>query len=517
MADITSGLSLKRSDAEMSYNQLTSINLQGCTSLTTRSLHHLLVRSRSLDKLIVKGLSAVTNTTCDILATCCPLLTSLNINRCPNVTAEGIRSLSLAAIERHEVLALKELRACGLKHLSDNTMALLGRAAPHLEVLDLSYARQLHNSALDAFVACDIRDTDTGYETVVVGPRDLGRELNDGTKLRRRVTKLKHLCLSSCLLLTDTACSNLSYSVPHLEFLELAGIGTDLKDAGLIRLLSTTPHIRRLDLEDAADITNAVLTTITPIPEPPLTQPISPSTGSDFEAGELDFSPPIANVNPSPQLKQPGHALETLIISYASQISDDALLSLIRNCPKLAHLEVDNSRIGAGVLREFVRLSRQRKAINAKISATDCRGIGESLVKELSPMTRPRMGWRAHGARKLHYLDARDDNEDELRVGQDECDESRVVIKTFYSWQTVDAVKAAREKRRRKSNMRRLNGSDASVSHEESARMPVRSTRWWSPGGRRATVVGSTRTIETSRSSSPSLSDFSSIDGCVMM
>jgi hypothetical protein len=37
------------------------------------------------------------------------------------------------------------------------------------------------------------------------------------------------------IMLTDTACSNLTYSIPHLEFLELAGIRTTLRDKGGIR------------------------------------------------------------------------------------------------------------------------------------------------------------------------------------------------------------------------------------------------------------------------------------------
>jgi F-box/leucine-rich repeat protein 2/20 len=38
---------------------------------------------------------------------------------------------------------------------------------------------------------------------------------------------------------------------------------------------------------------------------------------------------------------------------------------------------------------------------------------------------------RSWEARKLRYLDGRD--EEDLKVGQGECDEKRVVIKSFYS------------------------------------------------------------------------------------
>jgi len=176
-------------------------------------------------------------------------------------------------------------------------------------------------------------------------------------------------------------------------------------------------------------------------------------------------------------------------------------------------LEADNTRMGTAVLKEFVRLSRQRKAKDAKMVAIDCRGIHESLVKELSSMTRPRLGWRAYGARKLSYLDARDDNEEDLKIGQDECDEERVVLKTFYSWQTVDAVKAAREKRRKSTGSRRM-GSESSMgsAHDEFETVPTgRSARWWSPGGRR-----SPRTGGQDRNSPPIIPDLNN-DGCRMM
>ncbi|KAG5652573.1 hypothetical protein H0H81_004533 [Sphagnurus paluster] len=446
------------------YTQLTVINLQGCSSLTTRSLHHLLVRSRSLQKLSVKALAAVTNTTCDILATYCPQLTSLDVSRCINLDASGIRNMATATIDRGEHLLLKELRVGGLKNVDDRTMGVLGRATPFLEVLDLSYMRQLHNSAIEAFVACEDDLAEEGTDTILVSPRDIGRE-SDEFRIRRRVTRLRHLSLAYCLLLTDDVCSNLAHSVPHLEFLELGGIGADMNDGGLVRLLNTTPHIRRVDLEDALHITDAVLAALTP----------SSSTRPDAKA---------------PQ--EPGHALEYLNISFASEVTDEALFRLIRRCKRLRELEVDNTRVSGEVLKDFVRQCRKRDVKDAKMTVVDCRGVTESTVRDLAGSTRPRMGWRAYEARKLVYLDARDENEDEMKIGQDECDEKRVVVKSFYSWQTVDAVKSAREKRRKAS--RRGSGIDVEDAGG-------RALRWWSPGARR----------------SPSPLNIADTEGCTIM
>ncbi|KAJ7805147.1 hypothetical protein B0H14DRAFT_3091628 [Mycena olivaceomarginata] len=434
------------STGSLPFTHLTGINLRGCSAISTRSLHHLLIQSRSLERLCLKGLSAVTNTTCDIIAVYCTRLVVLDLGRCTNLDAGGIRSLAMTAASRGEYLTLKELRLSGLKHVDDYMMAALGRAAPYLEVLDLSYVRQLHNTAVEAFVACaddDEEDEENGLRIVCLNAREAGRNIDESNTYRRRVTRLRHLSLSSCLLLTDTACSHLAHSVPVLEYLELAGIGSSLEDDGLIRLLNTTPLLKRLDLEDASSITDAILATLTPVPP----------------EDEADDAP-----------LPPESPLEHLVISGALEVSDDALLALIRGCARLRVLEADNTRMGPVVLKSF-------------IVAIDCRGFGETLLKDLALHTRPRLGWRAFGARALGYLDARDGSVEDFKLGQDECDPGRVVVKTFYGWQTVDAVQAGREKRRKAKTRRAANESAGSSDMDDGV---GRGTRWWSPGGRRS-------------------------------
>ncbi|KIY73516.1 RNI-like protein [Cylindrobasidium torrendii FP15055 ss-10] len=438
-----------------STTQLSSLNVAGCSMLSTHSLHGVLRCSPNLQSLNIKGLTIVTNSTFDVLAEHCQRLCVLDAGRCPNINADGVRAFAEAARRRGEFLPLKILRLSGLKYVDDSMMATLGKVTPHLEVLDLSYARQLHNSSVEVFVACDDRDTEEslGVQIVTISARQAGRDTGYDTEYRRRLTNLRHINLSFCILLTDQVCANLAHSVPGLEFLELAGIGDDLKEQGLIRLFETTPRIRRLDLEDASELTDAVLSSLTPEPRP--------------EKASASVT------------RQTGEMLEHLVVSYASDLTDAGLLPLIRNCHRLKVLEADNTRLTARAFKEFVRLSRSRKLENARVGAIDCRSIGESTIKELKSMTRPRCGWRAFEARKLKYLDARDGDLDDLKIGQDECDEKRVVVKTFYSWQTVDAVRSAREKRKKATSRRTTNSTDS--SNEDG----VTPSRWWS-GGRRS-------------------------------
>jgi len=55
-----------------------------------------------------------------------------------------------------------------------------------------------------------------------------------------------------------------------------------------------------------------------------------------------------------------------------------------------------------------------------------------------------------------------------------------VVLKSFYSWQTVDAVRAAREKRRKAKRVANAEGGNTSDSDDL---LPGRG-RWWSSGRR---------------------------------
>lgn len=475
LMDVTYHISAQHSLIDgMKHTSLTSLNLHGCPALTTRALHYLLIRSPYLQRLCLKGQGAVIDTTCDVLATYCPRLVYLDLGRCPNLTGGGIKSVATKAVERGEQMLLKELRLSGLKRVSDVMMQALGRAAPLLEVLDLSYCKELHNSAIEAFVACSQDDSEQ-YETVLLTSREAGRDPADSSRHRRRVTRLRHLNFNFCVLLTDHACSHLAYAVPKLEFLELAGIGAGLRDDGLVRLLTTTPYIRKLDLEDATEVTDAVLEVLTP-PTP---------------AGPTPAGTPAAAPEPTP-----GHALEHLVVSFAN-VESEALGELVHACARLRVLEADNTRVTGLVLRAFVQRARERRVRDARIVAIDCRCVGEHAVREVAALARPRAGWRGWHARRLAYVDARDGECADADGAQDECDPLRVVVKTFYSWQTVDQVRAARDKKRKAGAKRGANASGSShVSEEPVASAAAARTRWWQPNGRRSTPATPTFDME---------------------
>lgn len=336
-------------------------------------------------------------------------------------------------------------------------------------------------------------------ESVLLTSKEAGRDPGDPTKYRRRVTQLRHVNFSCCALLTDIAASHLAHAVPKLEFFEMGGIGGEIREEGLIRLFETTPWLRKVDLEDAAEVGDTLIGVLTPDP-----------SSSDVASPALADGP----------VPQPGHALEDLIISHAIGVTNDALLALVRRCTRLRVLEADGTRILPQTVKEFVRLSREREARDARLVAIDCRGVGDGATKDIFSLIRPRLGWRAYGARKLGYLDSRDEEYADIAVEvggidggrknesvvMDECDPDRAVVKTFYTWQVVDHVKAAREKRAKANkavgkgrDRRKKSSDDLGVGGSGGvgggggggARR-----RWFGPGGGRFAGAGTPTIIE---------------------
>jgi F-box/leucine-rich repeat protein 2/20 len=476
---VTNSLSVRMSAFD-GQTRLTHLSLAGCRQLTAAALHYLLERSPALAGLDLKGLPAVTNETCEVLARACHGLVKLNLARCRSLSGAGVRLLLTDALNEGRELPLTELRLSGIKGVTDGVLADLARAAPALEVLDLSYCRDLHNSSLGAFVAAP-DGCDDPAQTVALSARQAGRDPAEGGTFRRRVTRLRHVALSACPLLTDGACAHLAHAVPRLELLELSSIGVELHDDGLVLLLGTTPRLRKLDLEGAEDVSDAVLRALTP-------------------HGDVSG--------------QPGRALEHIALSGCAHLSSDAVLALARACPRLRVLEADNTRLTGGTAREFAVLARERAIRDAVIVAIDCRAVGEGVARELASTTRPRLGWRGYGARRLGYLDGADAESGALLAGagagQDECDGARVVLKTFFGWQTVDAVQAARQKRRRGPAARReanASGETNTSAGEGEDEAPGRA-RWWTPGGRRAPMTGGHAAL---------LEMGNERDGCVVM
>lgn len=463
-------------DRPLTTTQLTTINLVGCSALTTQSLRFLLFRSPGVQHLHLRGLDCVTNSTLiDDIGPHCHMLVTLDIRRCTHVRGIALASFAIRCLDRmiatNRSSPLKNLKASGLRGFNTEVLRLLGRAFPLLQVLDLSYCRDVSDDGFAAFVEwpalsgppsvfqspMEIPEEERWtlfHKSVELTSREAGLDPADPSKHWRRVTSLRHLNVSGCRRVSDKMCTAIAHGVPQLEFLEMAAVSSEVKDDGLLRLFKTTSKIRKIDLEDAADITDAVLDCLVPTPRTP----------PDNET--------VATKDEEPQ---PGEMLEHLVISYAGLISPAAMGRVVKGCKRLRVLEADNTRITGSVIRDFVSRRRHREKglllsetsgnpmeqPGSEIIAIDCRGVSEECIRDVQAYTRPRRGWRGWEARELGYEDQRSVGVmDPLTgdvcgslIGQDECDPHRVVVKSFHGWVSVDAVAEQRTKLKRGSGM----------------------------------------------------------------
>ncbi len=170
--------------------------------------------------------------------------------------------------------------------------------------------------------------------------------------------RLRHLNLSSNTDLTDRAMVYLTGCTPLLEILELADIGEGMDEEGVVKLLKTTPMIRKVDLEGAG-VGDGVVEALSP----PLSQ---------RGLGESTFS----------HRKTPGFQLDTLLLSHTSPTSE-SLFTLLETRSSLTNIAIDGTtRVSQSFIREFIKLNRRRGTRGAEINAIDCRCVGESLLKE---------------------------------------------------------------------------------------------------------------------------------------
>jgi len=479
------------------FMSLTHINLRGCRDISSRALHNVLVRLPSLTNLNVSNTDIVTDDTCLLLGSCHPNLDTLNLNRCPNMTGKGILSFIQAgqgalydkalfnptskAIERQDDIALplKELRIAACSDVDPLVMGLIGKGLRSLQVLDLSYVSNLRDEAIAALVSHPgptetdgVKGTKTTYQLATISqqstlgpfitltPRQAGGNIQfDEPHHRRLLSSLQHISLSSCRRLTDRSCIYLAHSVPNLQYIELANIGANLHDEGLIKLFETIPLVQRIDLEGAGEISEKVLEAVTPdivyvesIGEMQTKWKSRRSTrrncdGSESRGSKLDQRPP-----------PPGAYLTHLILSHILKLESTTLLNLIRRCPRLTHLQLDDTKANDGILKEFVSLSRQRQTRGAYISLVDCRALSRHANSELlaQATVRPRHGRLGRDFQQLEYADSSVSAAANHRSGVesnnhhnviDECDENLIVVKTFFNWEIRSQQRRIQQRR----------------------------------------------------------------------
>lgn len=311
---------------------LMNATLEGCRNFQKSTLHALLRTNEKLVHLNLTGLSAVTNTSCKIIAESCPQLETFNVSWCDKVEAKGI----MAIVE--SCSRLRDLRAGEVRGFDDVATAEAIFNSNNLERLVLCGCVELNDEALTVMMQGVDPEIDILTDKPLVPPR-----------------KLRHLDLSRCNRLSASGVRAIGYCVPDLEGLQLSGCRS-LTDAALEPILASTPRLTHLELEDLEELTNSLLS-------------------------EHLAKAPCAET------------LEHLSISYCESISDVGMLPVLQKCTKLKSVDMDNTRISDLSLAEAAAMVVKRSTrsmtsgvspkITLQLVVYDCANVTWTGVREI--------------------------------------------------------------------------------------------------------------------------------------
>ncbi|KAI1450921.1 RNI-like protein [Annulohypoxylon stygium] len=315
-----------------SCKNLINATLEGCRNFQRNTLHNLIRTNEKLANLNLTSMSAVTNSTCKIIAQHCPQLETLNVSWCKHMDARGVKMV-IQGCPR-----LREVRAGEVKGFNNLSVAETIFKSNNLERLVLSGCTELDDEAFKTMIHGSQPEIDILTDRPIVPPR-----------------KLKHLDLSRCSQLTSPAVAIMGHLVPDLQGLQLSGC-TALTDAALQPILASTPRLTHLELEELSELTNDLL------------------------------SQHLAKAPCAPKL-------EHLSVSYCENISDTGMLPIMKNCVNLKSVDMDNTRIGDLVLTEAAAMVRSRSTrsntintrprIGLKLIVYDCQMVTWTGIREI--------------------------------------------------------------------------------------------------------------------------------------
>ncbi|KAL8737998.1 MAG: hypothetical protein Q9190_008057 [Brigantiaea leucoxantha] len=272
-------------------------SLEDCR-IDRSSVHYFLLRNTRLVHINFSRLQAINNSAMKLIAQGCQQLQSLNVSFCSHLDTTGIHKVVQSCLK------LKQLKASETRGWNNKPFLCELFKQNTLEQLVVA-----HNSDFDddscrvLFQGLD-PEIDPLTGRAVVPPR-----------------KFRHLNFSRCHALSDKGIKALSHNVPELSGLQVSHI-LGLSDDAFKSLFEDTPFLTHLDMEELEDVTNATLQA-------------------------LARAPCAAH-------------LRVLNISYCENLGDTGMLPIIKSCPQLFSIEMDNTRVSDLVLTEAAHQIRIR-------------------------------------------------------------------------------------------------------------------------------------------------------------
>lgn len=308
-----------------SCRNVVNFSVEGCR-IDKTALNYFLLQNTSLKYINVSGLSTVGNSAMKIIAQSCTQLETLNVSWCSSVDTKGLKRVVDACTN------LRDLRAGEIQGFDDESIM----------------ERLFEKNTLERLVLHRTEVTDESLKALVLGKDPEIDVLTDRPIVPPR--KLRHLDLHQCANLTDDGFRSLAHNIPFLQGLQISQC-TELTDDSIVDVIRTTPKLSHFDMEDLDKTTNNVLV-------------------------ELAKSPCADN-------------LQHLNISYCESIGDIGMLQVLKSCPHLTSLEMDNTRISDLSLMEASTLVRRRgygtslPKIGLRIVVFDCINVTWAGVREV--------------------------------------------------------------------------------------------------------------------------------------
>ncbi|KIV89389.1 hypothetical protein PV10_08957 [Exophiala mesophila] len=382
-------LSLGTRMTNQECRNLETFSIEGC-SIERSSIHFFLLRNPRLIHINMPSMQNINNATMKIIATHCPQLELLNIDWCSQIDSKGLKKVLQGCSK------LSDLRASEVRGLDDNGFMLEVFQRNNLERLILQHCDSLTDEALRIMVQGVEPELDLLTDRPIVPPR-----------------RLRHLDISRCRSLTDRGIQAMAHNVPYLEGLRLCQ-NTALTDDALEHLLQTTDRLTHLEVEELEHLTNETLITL-----------------SKSKAAKT---------------------LEHLSVSYCELIGDVGVLPLLKACPNIQSLCLDNTRISDLVLMEASEQVRNRGSTTKKnqiprkgleLVAFDCANVTWAGVREiLQGNGRVMQGRKRSVYQTQNFVGENGEKEESRRVIEIQTllyPTEVIHLKAFYGWrQTVD-------------------------------------------------------------------------------
>ncbi len=286
---------------------LVNFSIEGCR-IDRSSIHYFLLRNPRLAHINISGLTATNNSALKIIAQGCPQLEYLNVSWCTNIDTQGLKKVVQACPK------LKDLRAGEVKGFNDKGFMLELFKRNTLERLVVHHCETLDDESLTVLIQGANPEMDPLTDRPIVPPRTF-----------------KHLDFTRCRNISDKGVEVLAYNVPHLEGLQLSQCQA-LTDDALTGILASSPKLTHLDLEELEELTNTTL----------------------------------QNLAKAPSNKR----LEHLSVSYCEHLGDSGMLQVVKECPNLKSLFMDNTRISDLVLIELASRIRSRSRTPSSTAGT---------------------------------------------------------------------------------------------------------------------------------------------------